>query len=134
MTDAPWHLRLRRALRTEWQHLAAFQASHRRWPMPLAAALASGLPLLVGAALGNIAAGLVGSLGGLVFLYLPGTPMHHRMVTLMACGFAITSCYSMGLGVLELAIAGLGVPRHGLRARREFQGWRLLRVLALGPR
>src|SRR5690606_41526613 len=98
MTDVPWHLRLRRVLRAEWQHLATFQASPRRWPMPLAAALASGAPLLAGAVLDNIAAGLVGSLGGLVFLYLPGTPMHHRMVTLMACGFAMTDRKSGGEG------------------------------------
>src|SRR3546814_16798705 len=96
MTDAPWHLRLRRALRTEWQHLAAFQASHRRWPMPLAAALASGLPLLVGAALGNIAAGLVGSRGGAGFRYLPGAPMNHRVVTMLAGGCAITASYAEG--------------------------------------
>ena len=49
--------------------------------MPFAAALASGLPLLAGAYFGNIAGGLAGSLGGLVFLYLPATSMHHRMVT-----------------------------------------------------
>lgn len=29
MTDVPWHLRLRRVLRAEWQHLATFQASPR---------------------------------------------------------------------------------------------------------
>lgn len=133
MTDVPWHLRLRRALRTEWQHLAAFQASHRRWPMPLAAALASGLPLLVGAALGNIAAGLVGSLGGLVFLYLPGTPMHHRMVTLMACGFAMTACYALGLGVQALDVTGLRAPLIALLALVVLMAVRYYRLPPPGP-
>lgn len=41
--------RLLTLLRTEWQHLRALQPSTRRWHMPLAAALASGLPLLLGA-------------------------------------------------------------------------------------
>lgn len=78
--------------------------------MPFAAALASGLPLLAGAYFGNIAGGLAGSLGGLVFLYLPATSMHHRMVTLMACGFAMTACYALGLGIQALDVPGLRVP------------------------
>lgn len=94
-----------RVLRNEWQQLATFQATRRRWPMPLAAALASGLPLLAGVAAGHVGAGLAGSLGGLVFLYLPETPMHHRMVTLMACGFAMAACFALGLGVQVLDLA-----------------------------
>lgn len=65
--------------------------------MPFAAALASGLPLLVGAYFGRMDYGLVSSLGGLVFLYLPETPLHHRMVSLMACAFAMTACYALGV-------------------------------------
>lgn len=82
MTPTHWRAALRRTLHAQWQQLAAFQATRRRWSMPVAAALASGLPLLAGAALGHIGAGLGGSLGGLVFLHLPETPMHHRMATL----------------------------------------------------
>ena len=107
---------LRRTLRAEWQHLVHVQPSGRRWPMPLAAALASGLPLLAAAAMGNIEAGLAASLGGLVFLYLPETPLHHRMVTLMACGFAMTACYAIGLGMHALDIASLRVPLMALVA------------------
>src|SRR3546814_18010823 len=129
MTDAPWHPRLRRALRTEWQHLAAFQASHRRWPMPLAAALASGLPLLVGAALGNIAAGLVGSLGERVFLYLPGTPMHHRRLTLMADGFALTACHALGMGLQAMAVTRPRAPRLSLLGRVVRMAGRSIRFL-----
>ena len=65
--------------------------------MPFAAALASGLPLLVGAWFGRMDHGLVSSLGGLVFLYLPETPMSHRMVSLMACAFGMTACYALGV-------------------------------------
>src|SRR3546814_3263092 len=88
MTDAPWLLRLRRALRTEWQHLAAFQASHRRWPMPLAAALASGLPLLVGAALGNIAPPPAPPPPALLSLHPPRPPLPHPLLPLLAPRFA----------------------------------------------
>lgn len=65
--------------------------------MPFAAALATGLPLCVGAWFGHMDYGLVSSLGGLVFLYLPATPLYHRMVTLMACSFAMSACYTIGL-------------------------------------
>ncbi|HEX9783430.1 MAG TPA: hypothetical protein VGA56_11960 [Opitutaceae bacterium] len=41
--------------------------------------------------------GLVWSLGGLVFLHLPTTPLHHRMVQIMACAFTVAACYTLGL-------------------------------------
>lgn len=84
-------------LRSELQHLLRPHASDRPWELALCAALASGLPLLLGAALGRLELGLVASLGGLVFLYGPHTPLHHRMVMLMACAFGMTACYTLGL-------------------------------------
>ena len=99
------------ALRAEWRHLRSFQSSHRPWAMPFAAALASGLPLLAGAMLGDMASALAASVGGLLFLYLPTTPMHYRMVTLMACGFAVATCFALGLGVQLLETsAALRIP------------------------
>ena len=58
------------ALQTELRLLASFNASDRKWQMPFAAALASGLPLLVGAWFDHLGYGLVSCLGGLVFLYI----------------------------------------------------------------
>ncbi|MDR2679138.1 MAG: FUSC family protein [Zoogloeaceae bacterium] len=84
-------------LRHEWQRLVTVQKSDRPWQMPVAAALASGLPLLVGCAFGHLEYGLISSLGGMVFLNLPATPMHHRMVTLMAASFAMTASYALGV-------------------------------------
>lgn len=85
------------ALRVELDHLLSMNASDRRWQMPFAAALASGLPLLIGAYFDHMAYGLVSSLGGMVFLYLPNTPMQHRMVALMACAFGLVACYALGV-------------------------------------
>lgn len=84
-------------LREEWRHLTRMNTSDRPWQMPVAAALSSGLPIMVGAATDHLAYGMVASLGGMVFLYLPGTPLHHRMVTLMACAFGLIACYTLGL-------------------------------------
>lgn len=101
-------LRLQALLQTECQHLTKFHASDRRWPMPFAAALASGLPILVGAYFGHLDYGLISALGGLVFLYLPETPLHHRMVALMACAFAMTACYAFG--VLSQLVPAVKMP------------------------
>lgn len=89
--------RLRSLIRTELRHLTTIQSSDRAWQLPLAAALSSGIPLLIAAYFDQLALGLVGSIGGLVFLYLPNTPMHHRMVQLMACAFGLAACYCFGL-------------------------------------
>ncbi len=84
-------------VRRELALLMHIQPSDRHWSMPFAAALSSGAPLLVGAYFGHIGDGLVSSLGGMVFLYLPGTSLQHRMVWLMACAFGLVACYTLGL-------------------------------------
>jgi len=95
MSSQPTDLRSR--LRAELASLTTINRSDRRWPMPFAAALSSGLPLLVGAYFGHLDYGLISSLGGLLFLYLFDTPMHHRMVALLACAFAMIASYAAGV-------------------------------------
>lgn len=65
--------------------------------MPLAAAVASGVPVIVGAWYGQMAAGVAGSLGGLVFLYLPATSLSDRMRSLMACALGMVGSFAVGL-------------------------------------
>lgn len=90
-------IELKKLMRAELHHLTTIHPSDRLWQMPFAAALAMGLPLLVGAYFDHLDYGLISSLGGLVFLYLPTTPLYHRMVTIMACAFAMTACYTLGV-------------------------------------
>jgi len=103
-----WLSKLKNLIHAEFDHLTTLTPSDRTWQMPFTAALAIGLPLMVGAYFNHLEYGLVSSLGGLVFLYLPNTPMHHRMVTIMACAFALTSCYA--LGVISHFSSALLVP------------------------
>ena len=91
-----WH-RLKALLLSELAELVRINPSDRPWQMPFAAALATGLPLLVGAYFDHMEYGLISSLGGLTFLYLPNTPLYHRMVSLMACGFGMAACYALGV-------------------------------------
>lgn len=103
-----WGSKLRAMSREELRLLMTIQASDRVWQMPFAAALAAGLPLLLGAYFNHLDYGLVSSLGGLVFLYLPSTPLSHRMVSLMACSFGISACYT--LGVMSQFVPTLMMP------------------------
>lgn len=97
MTRPNWQEVLRKLARDELRYLMTIQASDRAWQMPFAAALSTGLPVLIGAYFGHMNFGLVSSLGGLVFLYLPSTPLYHRMVSVMACSFGMAACYTLGL-------------------------------------
>ncbi|MBK1616218.1 hypothetical protein CKO44_22445 [Rubrivivax gelatinosus] len=123
-----WSQRLAALARAEWQHLIQIQRSDRIWQMPVAAALATGLPLLVGAWFGHIEYGLVSSLGGLVFVHMPATAMQHRMVTLMACAFAMTACYATG--VLCHFAPGWAIPALAFLAAVVTM---LVRLYAMGP-
>ena len=76
-----WH-RLKALLLSELAELVRINPSDRPWQMPFAAALATGLPLLVGAYFDHMEYGLISSLGGLTFLYLPNTPAAAQRATL----------------------------------------------------
>jgi len=115
-------------LRAEWQHHTRLQPTDRRWQMPFCAALATGLPLLLGAYFGHLADGLVASLGGLVFVYTPSTPLAPRMLTLMVCAFGMSACYALGL--LSHWLPGLEVPVLSFIAIVVSM---VCRVYALGP-
>lgn len=84
------------ALRAELHHLTRVNPSGRPWEMPLAAAIACGVPLAAGAWFGRMDYGLIASLGGFVFLSLPDTPMRHRMVLIMSVAFGMIACYALG--------------------------------------
>lgn len=83
-------------LRREWRELVTIHPSDRPWEMPFAAALSTGIPMLAGAATGRMADAALASMAGLVFLYLPATPLHHGMIRLMACAFGMICCYAIG--------------------------------------
>lgn len=83
-------------LLSTWRELVRVNASDRSWEMPLAAALSSGLPLMVGAYFGRMDYGLMSSLGGMVFLSLPNSSLQHRMMMLLAASFGMVACFAVG--------------------------------------
>ena len=68
MTGLKHWSKLQLLMREELRHLTTTHANDRLWQIPFAAALASGLPLLVGAYFNRLDYGLVSSLCGLMFL------------------------------------------------------------------
>ncbi|MBL0419056.1 FUSC family protein [Ramlibacter sp. AW1] len=88
---------LKQRVSRELRQLASIDRSDRPWEMPVAAAVATGAPIFIGVAYGQLALGLVASLGALVFMHLPTTRLSHRMAWLMACAFGITACHALGL-------------------------------------
>lgn len=133
MSFASRRAALHRMLHAEWQHLLHVQPSGRGWLLPLAAALATGLPFLAGAALGDIEAALTGSLGGLTFLHLRDTPLRHRMTALVACGLGLTACFALGLAVHALGSPVLRVPLLALVALMVTLVVRYYRMPPPGP-
>jgi hypothetical protein len=97
MTDKSRWAAFKAWVSNELQQLTTIHRSDRLWQIAFASALAIGLPLLIGAYFDHLNYGLVASLGGLSILYMPNTPLSHRMVTMMACAFAITACYTLGV-------------------------------------
>ncbi|MGO3931905.1 FUSC family protein [Rhodopseudomonas pseudopalustris] len=91
-----WH-RVKALAREEWRALVTINPSDRPWQMPASVALAAGAPMLIGAYFDHLDYGLISSLGGMAFLYLPRTPLHHRMVWMMAASFGFLACYTVGL-------------------------------------
>ncbi|ABD07661.1 conserved hypothetical protein [Rhodopseudomonas palustris HaA2] len=93
-----WH-RVKALAHEEWRALVTINPSDRPWQMPASVALAAGLPMLIGAYFDHLDYGLISSLGGMAFLYLPRTPLHHRMAAMMAASFGFLACYTVGLVV-----------------------------------
>ncbi|WP_089188050.1 hypothetical protein [Campylobacter sputorum] len=80
----------------EINNLFKINQTDRPWHMPLSAAISTSGPLFIGAISGHMAQATVASLAGLVFLYTLKTPIHHRMVVLMACSFGMIVSFVFG--------------------------------------
>lgn len=81
----------------EVKHLITFNPHPRPWHMPLMAGVAISFPVFVGAYFGQLAIGLLASLGSMVFLNLPyeGTLLY-RLCQVLACSFCYVACFAVG--------------------------------------
>ncbi|OYW85278.1 MAG: hypothetical protein B7Z20_09390, partial [Sphingobium sp. 32-64-5] len=105
---------LKLMVRRELAALLTLQPSTRPWQLPFAATMASGAPMLAGAASGQPALGALGAIAGLSFLYLPPVRLFQRIPIMMACAFAMVTSY--GVGALGAMTPGMAVPLIGVVA------------------
>lgn len=83
--------------------------SPKKWYISLLAAICIGVPLLIGLYFGNLRLGLMGSLGGLVILYLPESGSRtSRFVTILVASFAFIISFSIGQFFSFHPIAAVG--------------------------
>lgn len=82
--------------RREWREFITINPSDRPWQLPLAVAVAAGMPMLLGAWLGNMSYAALASIGAMTIVYIPRTRLDHRMVTMMAAAFGMIACYALG--------------------------------------
>ncbi|MBE0446182.1 FUSC family protein [Psychrobacter sp. FME5] len=106
---------LKRLINGELSHLLKVNRSKRPWHLPIVAAIAISFPVFVGAYFGHLSSGIKASLGAMVILNLPlvGT-LPHRVITMMAWGFAMSLCFALGL--LAQQIPWLRLPVFALMA------------------
>ncbi len=116
---------------SEARALLTIQKSDRPWHLPFAAAIVSGVPVAAGAYTGLTAAGKLGAVAALSFLYLPATGLQHRIPVIMACAFAMAASYAVGLAT-QFA-PGLTVPLIGCVAAAAFIFCRVQKVIPPGP-
>lgn len=85
-------------IKTPIVSFAQFNRNPRPWHMPLIAAVAISFPVFVGVYFGNLAMGLLASLGAMVVLNLPYVgSLLYRMTAVLACSFGMVACFSVGL-------------------------------------
>ena len=66
------------------------------WHLAFFTGFCMSAPLLVGAFLNNMHLAVISSMGTMLFLYTPKTPLYHRMIVLMACGFGFIVSFIFG--------------------------------------
>lgn len=96
-------IKLRFLIKGEIAHLFSVKKSQRPWHMPIVAAIAISFPVFVGAYFGALPSGIKASLGAMIILNLPLVgSLPHRLVTVMAWGFAMSLSFALGAVAQQL--------------------------------
>ena len=84
-------------IKGELAHLLNVNKSQRPWHLPIVMAISISFPIFVGVYFGALSAGIKASLGAMIILNLPliGS-LPHRLVTVMAWGFAMSMSFALG--------------------------------------
>src|SRR5690242_9049773 len=92
MSDRPAPKPVSRPLR----NVFVLNRAPRRWPFALRAGLCMAVPILVGWALGDIAAGLIATIGGFTSVYGSGRPYLNRGAYLGVVAASLAAAVALG--------------------------------------
>ncbi|MCI5968571.1 FUSC family protein [Helicobacter sp.] len=84
-------------LKKELGLIFTWNPSDRSWQMPFFAGLGVAIILFIAAFFGRPDFGLVSVIGAMIFLYVPDTPIYHKMILSMSCAFGIIVSFTLGL-------------------------------------
>ena len=90
-------MRVLALLKRELALIFEWNKSDRLWQMPFFAALSVGIVLFIGSVMNRPNLALVSMVGTMVFLYVPDTPIFHKMILAMCVSFLMICSFSLGL-------------------------------------
>ena len=101
---------IKQLIRGELAHLLKINKSQRPWHLPIVMAIAISFPIFVGVYFDALSSGIKASLGAMIILNLPLVgPLPHRLLTLMAWGFAMSLSFALGTIAQQLPVLRLPV-------------------------
>ncbi|TLD82703.1 FUSC family protein [Helicobacter sp. MIT 11-5569] len=84
-------------VKKEFGLIFTWNQSDRSWQMPFFAGLGIAIILFIATFFGRPDFGLVSIIGAMIFLYVPDTPIYHKMILSMSCAFGIIVSFTLGL-------------------------------------
>ena len=94
-------------IRNPIRQLFVVQSVPHRWPFALRAAICVAVPILVGWAVGDVAAGLIATIGGFTALYGSGRPYLNRALHLAVIAVSLALSVALGNWAAEVWWAGV---------------------------
>ena len=96
-------IHITRLVQGELAHLLKVNKSQRPWHLPIVMAIAISFPIFVGVYFEALSSGIKASLGAMIILNLPLVgSLSHRLLTLMAWGFAMSLSFALGTTAQQL--------------------------------
>lgn len=88
---------LTKKIMDEVKLIFTWNKSDRLWQMPFFAGLGVAIILFVATYFKRPDLGLVAIIGANIFLYVPDTPIYHKMILSMSCAFGMITAFALGL-------------------------------------
>jgi hypothetical protein len=101
------------------RQLFTMRSAQGRWPLGIRAAVSTAAPVIVGCAAGDVAAGLIATLGAFTSRYGGGRPYLNRAVQLAVIAVSLAAAVALGVWVAQvpwvgvLTVSAIGVAAVG---------------------